>query len=269
MNRYYAGSTPFRWLRKKLGVKKPTALGWGEWAKWENNLKAERPIAHFLTETLPDWCELPGKLFYDPIDNARYRFLNRFVDQTHVLNTGLKKGEYHPMETRILYGLFNELVDFVEVDMAWKHFWCLDDRGREKYNVPAWYRLRFLRWNRWRCADAGLDYLNWEAELGEESPRQAEKAKETLRLYNWWKTMRPDRPEDSWEPTGFRAFWHEMDAKYGDDNWLLGPNKKMTKAEEATYKRLSKATDDLEQSWYDEDTRMLHRIINLRTDLNT
>lgn len=31
MSRYFGSSKPVKWLRTKLGIEKPYALGWGEW----------------------------------------------------------------------------------------------------------------------------------------------------------------------------------------------------------------------------------------------
>ena len=61
MSRYYSSSKPFEWMRKKLGIEKPVALPFGEWKRWDADLKRQRPIAFWLTETLPDdVLVLPG-----------------------------------------------------------------------------------------------------------------------------------------------------------------------------------------------------------------
>ena len=63
-----------------------------------------------------------------------------------------------------------EIVEILDKHIAW------DDEGKKKYNAPfwasGWYRVRT-----WRCAQAGLDNLEWqrkltwtESELGEDNP---------------------------------------------------------------------------------------------------
>jgi hypothetical protein len=62
---------------------------------------------------------------------------------------------------RFLPCLFNELVDFVEVELAW---WQIAWSGRDehkKYNAPFW-ATGWFRWRTWRCRQAGLDNLAWQ-----------------------------------------------------------------------------------------------------------
>jgi len=281
MSRHYSSSKPFEWLRKKLKIDKPNALGWGEWGKWDAKLKADRPIAYFLTETLPDWCEKPAKWLVDPINHAKYYLVNRFVDKRHYLKTKLKPGQWNEFETRVLHGLFEELVDFVEIESAWHHLVWADDETRKKYNMPWYYNYYLLRWRTWRCPQAGIDHYLWASELrwtdnevGEDSEHlgklthQAEAAREILALYHWWKDVRPTRG-DSWDATGFREHWKQMDEKYGDNDWLLVDEKPTTEEEEQTYRKLSDATHELEQKWDDEDEAMMIRLIRLRKSLWT
>ena len=119
MTRHYAGSAPVEWLRKKLGINKPRALGWGEWENWDAALKEARPVAFFLTETLPEWLEKPAEWFVDPFSNLRYYINNRWVTKTHYLKTHLKPGQWYEFDTRLLHGMFGELKDFVEIEQAW------------------------------------------------------------------------------------------------------------------------------------------------------
>jgi hypothetical protein len=266
MSRYYQDLKLFVWLRKKLNVNKPYALPWGGWENWEEELKANRPVAYFLTETLPDWLEKPAEVLLDPLYNARYYLRNRFVTKTHYLKTNLEPGKWHEYEKRILHGLFTELVSFVEIEQAGHHV-AWDDEARKKHKQPWWHQYKLTRLGDWRCPEAGLAYLHWAMEL-DEPVQQAESARETLILYTWWKDVYSTR-RDEWEETGLREFWNNMDAKYGD-GWLgLGAPSKMTKKEQAEYDRLSVAVHQMEEDRAQEEEDMMIRLIKLRRNLWT
>lgn len=281
MSRYYSGSKPFEWLRKTLKINKPVALGWGEWDKWDAALKRQRPVAYFLTETLPDWLELPARWIVDPIHSAKYYLVNRFVDKRHMLKTKLPPGKWHEFDTRILHGMFEEFIDFVEIESAWHHLLWSDKETRSKYNMPWYYNIYLLRWRTWRCPEAGLAHYLWASELrwtedevGPDSEvlgqltLQAVAAQEVLALYHWWKDVRPHRG-DAWDATGFRDHWNQMNEKYGEDDWLLSNDKPTSAEEQNRYRELSDATHALEQKWDDEDQEMMIRLIKLRKNLWT
>jgi hypothetical protein len=270
MSRNYQGSPPFEWLRVKVfKIDKPYALGWGQWATWDEDLKKKRPFAFFMTETLPDWLEKPAEIFIDPIQNVFYYLRNRFLTRTHMLHTGLEKGKWHEFESRLLHGAFTELVTFVEIEKAWMSVAWSED-GRKKYNPPWWRNHWWSRWKEWRCRQAGIDHLKWEISLEDESPnnQQARNAFETMLLYTWWVDVRPNRG-DEWDVSGLRTFWDSMEEKYGED-WLgLGGRGKMNLTEKQEYERLNKAMHQLEEDWHVEDEEMLVRLVKLRRSLWT
>ncbi len=131
-------------------------------------------------------------------------FRNRFVHRSHTIRTGLQPGAYHEVDERMLHGMFTELIDFIEVEKAWMHC-CVCGEDREKFSPP---RYRFFR--EWRCPQAGLAHLDWEAELKYDedmgvSPgdalygqftSQAIGAQTQRRLYHWWKTERSIRVDE-------------------------------------------------------------------------
>jgi len=282
MNRYYKGTKLFEWLRKTVfKIEKPFALGWGEWEKWDDKLRAERPVAFFFTEVLPDWIELVPRTLLDPVYNVKYYINNRWVTVTHGLTSTLKRGEWHDLETRLLYSMFDSYIDHVEIDEAWGHIAWSDADDRKKYNTPFW-ASGWLRWRTWRCPEAAMDHLKWEQTLVWEEGQvkkdskllnkrtdQALAADEKIALYVWWKEIRPLRGEP-WDVSGFRAFWDRMDAKYGKmADWLLSNKPVMTKAERKEYDRLSKVNNKLELSWEKEDEEMMIRLIRVRNKLWT
>ncbi len=249
-------------LRAKSGVtEKPGAATSEEWDSWHkaNTGKWGYWLAEEGLDILQDiWMFIP-----DVYRNIRYYIRNRFIDKTHYLDTKLKKGSFHEMETRLLHGMFEALVDFVEYEKANMQRWSSD----EKFKLPN--------------KAAGLAYLGWEISLKDEGVgeavhvahvRQSEAAKETLALYYWWKYTRPLRKEPG-EAVGLWEFQKAMRDKYcedGDNIWgILGRSKDYTAEEQAENDRLFQASNDEEVRQYNEDTEMMIRLVNLRNTLWT
>ncbi len=277
MSRHYNSTRPFVWLRKKLNIKKPTALPWGGWEVWDKELKSTRPIAYFLTETLPDLLELPAKWLIDPINDLRYRVRLQFVYKTHYLQTGLKPGHWYEFETRTLHGMFNELVNFVEIEKANHAIAWGGDEVAVKYHVPWWRRVRLFYWGEWRCPKAGIDHLKWEMELDNpDSPdytqnsSQAVSARELMILYVWWTKIRVKREESSaYDEVGYTEYSRELDEKYGCDWMFSSARISLTAAEQVKRSELGKAAHELEEAWYKEDEDMLIRLVKLRRTMWT
>lgn len=120
--------------------------------------------------------ELITWVYYRPLFWLR----NRFFDRTHALTSRqLQRGQYHEIDTRILYCLFDTLTDYVEGELAWLHLVMTKSPGRARRN-PA----------------AGLARLEWESSLTDDdgSPTsQAKAAMEVLALYTWWTQERLKR----------------------------------------------------------------------------
>jgi hypothetical protein len=268
-SRHYSSSKIVEWMREKIfKIDKPFSLGWGQWAKWDADLKKSRPFAFFVTETLPDWLEYIPKYSIDYVDNLRYYIVNR-CDHSHRLDSKLAKGKYYEFEEIMLHSMFDSYIDFIEIETANSHISWGDKELRAKYNLPLWRRIRWLRWgSSFRCPQAAIDHLQWEMNL-EEPTHQKQAAFEKMELYTWWKDIRPTR-EDSWEASGFGQFWKDMDKKYGGKSWLgLGGKSLLTPAEKRTYDKFQKEKDDLEQEWEDQDSQMMIRLVKLRKSLWT
>lgn len=277
MSRHYTSSKIVNWLRKKIfNLDKPTSLPWGKWDEWEENTKANRPVAFFFTESLPNAIEWIPAHSIDYLDKLRIYLVNR-MNHSHGLISSLEKGKYHEFENRLLYGMFDSYVEFIEVEEANMHV-VFADSEQKKYKRPWWYEFRILRWCKsWRCPEAAIDHLKWEMSLSDKDindpmagidNHQAIAAREKMALYTWWKHIRPSRGE-AWAESGFKAFWSDMDTKYGG-NWVgLGGTSKLTVEEEAKYNELSSAQDALEEQWADEDDQMMVRLIKIRRNLWT
>jgi hypothetical protein len=246
---YWSNSKLSKYLRSKVGIESPEALTWGEWKSWRNNYKTNNPKMYWVTEEMFDKAQNVVNFIPDTLYDIKYYLRNRFVTKTHYLKTGLKPGHWHELDTRILHGLFNELVDFVEIEKAWM-FVVFDDKAFAQYNFPKSFRNRFLRWRQFRCPEAGIAHLNWESTL-EDSDTQANVAKEILFLYDWWKNIRPNRP-DPYEVSGYDKLDHGF-----DDN-----------VKPEVYQALEKVTE-IENKYNDEDTEMLISLIKIKNSLWT
>lgn len=261
------------------GTAKPESGSSRAWREWEKAAKEAHPIRYWIAETALDKIQ---NFIWWPIDtlyNYKYRFVNRFVTKTHALTaSSLPKGAWHEFETRVLHCMFDELVNFVEIEQAWNFLGFSSEEFREKYKEP-WYARGWFRTRTWRSAEAGLDYLDWSSQLrfdeswgvdkdnemyGQLTP-QAISAQEVRELYNWWKNIRPNRPDPS-EVSGWDEMYSNRKKKYGDDCFWL-------EAETSDEKDFSRSVllklNDIEEAYHKEDEDMLIRLIKIRRNLWT
>jgi hypothetical protein len=176
--------------------------------------------------------------------------------------------------------LFNELVDFVEVELAWWHIAWADPAEKAKYNAP-FYATGWFRWRTWRCAQAGLDNLDWQRSLrhsvddgwqegdsniGELTP-QAVKAQEVLDLYRWWKDVYPNRP-DPHDASGWTEYCDRKRQEHGETGLSFFKESKNPELRALGDAALKK-TQEIEQAYEAEDTEMMIRLIKVRHGLWT
>ncbi len=271
MRNYWTCSKFADWLR---GSDKPTAATGKEWGQWKRASKEKHPVRYWIAEEGLDhlqdvWCYIPER-----INDVRYYINNRWVTKTHCLTahpSDIKRGTWRDVGNRFLPCLFNELVDFIEIEQAWHH--CLwDDEARKKYRYPWW-----RRWYRqWRCPEAGIDYCKWAMTLTNaefldddqkhlaEPTYQAKAAKEMLELYTWWKEVYPNRP-DPYDASGWSAYCDMRRAKGYD---LLDMEDKTPEEAEMCRTALDKSRE-IEEAYNKEDEEMMIRLIKIRESLWT
>ena len=267
MKNYWTCSKFADWLR---GVPKPGSATFEDWRDWEKSAKKKHPVRYWLADDGLDFLDKTVHWIPEKINDVRYYVNNRWIDRTHYMRTGLEPGKWYDYETRMLNGLFEELVDFVEIENAWHHVVWNED-AQKKFKSPwwrKWYRL-------WRSPEAGIEQLEWAASLtvdetwglnpGDkgygEPTAQALAAKETLRLYNWWKHVRPARP-DIYDVTG----WSEYCKSRGDNIFNLANE---SKAERKKSSRMLNSIRKLEDQYDSEDTEMLIALVKIRKYLWT
>ena len=274
----YWSCTPFAdWLR---GTKKLSAGTSEEWDDWTTAAQMKHNFRYWLAEEalghIQDFVTWPIRKIYD----IKYYINNRWVTRTHSLTAharDIRPGNWCDVGNRFLPCLFNELVDFVEIEQAWSHI-AWDDEARKKYKAPFW-ASGWFRWRTWRCPEAGLDHLNWASELrmtedwgihsGDkgygELTGQAKNAREVKELYLWWTTVYPNR-RDPYDASGWTAYCEaQREANGGRLSFSAEKDPVLKKQSDKAHKLLQRLEADYEK----EDEAMMIRLIKIRNSLWT
>jgi hypothetical protein len=261
---------------------KPKAETGEGWMKWNKQAKKSHPFRYWLAEEGLDIIQ--KTIFYpsDKIYALKYYINNRWVTRTHSLTAhvrDIRPGNWCDVGNRFLPCLFNELVDFVEIETAWSHIAWGSKEDRAKYNPPFW-ATGWFRWRTWRCPQAGLDHLDWAMTLTfgndmgveETDPNygkptgQALRAKEIKELYVWWTTVYPARP-DAHDASGWSDYCEAARLANGGKLSWLGSDKS-PELKKMGDKAL-KLTTKIEAAYDKEDTEMMIRLIKARDSLWT
>lgn len=272
---YWSCSRFADWLRD---TDKPLCGTKEDWEIWKKAAKIKQ-IRYWLAEEGLDHLQNFINWQMDGIQNIRFYIRNRWMTKTHALTSNLKRGQWHEFEDRLLHSAFDELVNFVETEQAWMNAICSETK---KYVIPWYHNIFFF--HRWRNPEAGLDHLEWVANLkneeewmdkndpnfGKPTP-QALAAQETIALYNWWKNERPKRTNPS-DASGWSTYYQERqkiaEAKgLSSSSILLG--KYETNEERESVRKILDLYHQIEQEQLDEDTEMLIRLVKLRSSLWT
>ena len=272
---YWSCSKFADWLR---GTKKLSAGTGKEWRLWKEAAKESHPIRYWIVEEGLDYMQNFVNWPLDRLHDVRYYINNRWITKSHALTAhprDIKPGDWRDVGNRFLPCLFNELVDFVEVEQAWHHvMW--DEAARKKFHVP-WHR-RFFRFRTWRCPDAGIEHLLWASGLKLDEhmgvdpgtddhgkpTHQALAAQEILDLYRWWREVYPNRP-DVYDASGWSAYC-EMRRNKGYEFLDLEDK---TEDEATQCKTALDKSNEIEKAYDDEDEAMMIRLIKIRDSLWT
>ena len=262
------------WLRGTPKLKCGTSE---EWHAWEDRAKAAHPVRWWIAEEGLDHLQKFVYYIPDKLNDIRYYINNRWITRSHALTASprdIKPGQWQDVGYRFLPCLFNELVDFVEVEQAWHH--CMwDDEARAKFN-PPWYRRGWLRLRTWRCREAGLAYLDWASKLTnkefieegeqEELTQQAIVAKEIIALYYWWTETYRNRP-DPYDASGWTAYCEASRASNGGQlSWNHAKDSTELRAmSDAAHTTLR----EMEEAYDAEEEVMMIRLIKIRQSLWT
>lgn len=265
------------WIR---GTNKLSAGTSEEWDNWRITAKMKHNFRYWLAEEALDAIQ---NFIWWPVDkiyDVKYYINNRWVTRTHSLTAhprDIKPGQWQDVGNRFLPCLFNELVDFVETELAWWHIAWSDKDEKAKYKAPFW-ATGWFRWRTWRCPQAGLDHLDWAMTLtneewleeGEkhlaEPTSQAKSAREIKELYLWWTETYRNRP-DPYEASGWSAYCDAMREKY-PGKFLSSLNSKDPEDRKAS-DRAHKLLQKIEAAYEKEDEQMMIRLIKIRQSLWT
>jgi hypothetical protein len=147
-------------LRAFLGQeKKPKVATWEEWESYHTR---NDTLLGYLTD---DFLNKLQDIFMFPYDvwySVKCYVKNRWVTKTHFLKTGLKPGQWYDLDYRILFGMMNELKEYVE---------------KEKGGVDE------MSW------ELNLKEEDWSSGQGVETDKpssQALAAQEAVDIYHWW-----------------------------------------------------------------------------------
>jgi hypothetical protein len=276
-NHYWTCSKFADWVR---GTKKLSAGTAEQWDEWTTTAQMRHNFRYWLAEEGLDYLQKVVYYVPDTLYSIKYYINNRWVTRTHSLTAharDIKPGNWCDVGNRFLPCLFNELVDFVEVELAWWHI-AWDEKARKQFKSP-WYATGWFRWRTWRSAECGLANLEWQRNLrhsvddgwqegdpniGKLTP-QAVKAQEILDLYTWWTQTYRNRP-DAYEASGWSAACEaQREANGGKISWNTPKDPVLKKAQDKAHKLLQK----VEAAYEAEDEAMMIRLIKVRHGLWT
>jgi hypothetical protein len=273
---YWSCSSFADWIRGTNKLKMGTSE---EWDEWHTQATKAHPVRYWIADTaldsLQDFVTWPIRKLYD----IKYYINNRWVTRTHSLTahaTDIKPGQWQDVGNRFLPCLFNELVDFVEIETAWSHIAWSDEKDTAKYNAP-FYATGWFRWRTWRCPQAGLDHLDWAMSLTNnewcepDHPEygkptlQAVRAKEIKELYLWWTETYRNRP-DPYDASGWTEYCEAARlANGGKLSFGADKSPELKKQSDKAHKLLQK----IEAAYEKEDEAMMIRLIKARDSLWT
>jgi len=274
---HYWSCSPFAdWIRgtKKLSV--GTARQWNEWTTAAQIKHSFRYwLAEELLDNIQDFVTWPVRKIYD----IKYYINNRWVSRTHSLTAharDIKPGQWRDVGNRFLPCLFNELVDFVEIESAWSHIAWGNKEARAKYDPPFW-ASGWWRWRVWRSPQAGLDHLDWAMALTNSDwcepsdpnygkpTSQALAAKEIKELYTWWTVTYRNRP-DAYDASGWTAYCEA--SRIANGGKLSFGDDRSPELEEMSNKS-HELLQEIEEAYRKEDEAMMIRLICARDSLWT
>ena len=249
-----------------------------EWDEWYVKAEQAHPIRYWIAEEGLNYIQKFVYYIPDKLNDIRYYINNRWISKSHALTADprdIKPGSWRDVGNRFLPCLFNELVNFVEIEQAW-HYVMWNEEERKKFKTP-WWRSGWLRWRTWRCPEAGMAYLNWAKTLTNEEfldddkkseavpTHQALAALEIIELYTWWTTVYRNRP-DPYEASGWTAYCEESRAANGGRlSFSTDKTPEMQAKSTAAHEKLRA----MEEAYEKEEEEMMIRLIKIRQSLWT
>lgn len=231
---------------------KPSSATSKGWREWREEAQKQSRVGYWITEELLDHLQDIWMFVPDMYHNVRNKLHNIFISQSHVIKTDLPIGEWSDSNHRISSGLFRTIVDFVEQEKAHMNRMAAE-LSQEDDDQES---LEIITDNR----QAGLAHLDWEIELGDESPYQSAAAKEIKDIYLWIKDVYPTCP-DPYDVHGWSEYCNSKEHIFETED--------ETPEEREHVRQMLDETHDLETEQRDEETEMLVRIVKARDQMWT
>lgn len=232
------------WLR----MKEPKNLSYNQLVSWEKEQKDKRPIMYCIKYTIMseiyDYIFMRKSIMRDIVRAIKYRTTYKY----NILHTGLKP-DYYDLDTRILHGVFNQLVDFVECEKAWLNVVWRKDASKQSL------------FKKFRSPENGIEYLQWEIDTADVEG-QKEGAEEILALYKWWKEIYLTR-QDASDASGWSAYCDVRHSQGYDDHEVR------TEEQKAEVQSILTRLFEIERAYRQEEEDMLIRLIKIRKYLWT
>lgn len=152
---------------------KPFVLEWDEWENWHADSKRKYPIRYILSESIPLWFAIAWRRY---IHEPWYWLKCRLWYRHNVIYIKTLPPTWNDRDDRILHGMFQVLVDFVELEdpYEFKQTW------QEHYDTYA------------KCDP---DFV--PGEIVQHAKERADDAQTLKDLYRWWTIERPAMGEES------------------------------------------------------------------------
>ena len=202
-------------------------------------------IANFFSR--PRWYDRPILGFvYFRWTSFKTWVLNIFRRRKNIVHMkALRRSNWYDCDTRIFEANFQILVDYVEGELAWMQ---LITNGKANW-IARWFSIKNAR-------ELALRYLEWEIQLGEDSPDQSEQASKVRDLYLWYKDERPNRPDPFDNISHRELVFNPIEVK----------GQTMYELEEADdeYNESIRMAHNIEEDYEEEDTEQLVRLVQLR-----
>jgi len=245
-------------FKKRLFPDMPDAASMEEWDVWNNNAMKSK-FKWFIVDTVPTWFAVTFQYRYEHFIS---KLKSKYIRKHNLIKiTTLEDDEWYDTNTRLMHGMFQLLVDFVELEKA--HMQVIF--GEE--NAP-----RYMRKANYRNGIMGLKYLDWEITLGKEGGKdQSKNAKIVRDLYIWWTGVRPQR-EDLMDVKGSMGVstneFYDSDTSK-DSMGVFADFGRKKDNEPDLYKDVNKAYEDAEKKYNKEDEQMLIKLVKIRKSLWT
>jgi hypothetical protein len=200
MRRHYWSCSKFaNWIRSFVGDEKPFAATFEEWDTYHTKCN---PVVSWITNNLFDGVQNVIYFPYDLFWEGWYLFNAKFIDKYSYLDTGLSSWKYHEIDTRILHANFNTLAKFIEVEAA--HMYIICNKHTEL-----------------KGANAGIAWLDFQADSESRDENSNEVFKEIKRLYYWWVTRATRMSPHEIYPRDYEKIWALYKERDEEDTGML------------------------------------------------